>query len=147
MCLDFVVCRMSASSDSEWSDAPELEEDENECASLLFPSQFRGTPTQCLKYDFDVLGWNIKTLGRDEHFDIFDFLKCTNFCRERYSNTNGDSPNCLKREDFMCHEKVWKNEKYLKPVDPEDPFLCFDWEDMADDEEMVNRVCTPFTVK
>ena len=108
-------------SDSDWSDCPELDEEPDEIAHALF-AQFKGSVLDCLQADQSLLGWNLKTTGAREQFEIFDFIKAINFIRSSKSK--------LSESEFLNLRKTWQSDQYLKPVNQSDPFLCFDWDDM-----------------
>jgi len=109
-------------SDSDWSDCPELEEEPDEATDALF-AQYKGTPLDCLQADQSLLGWNLKSTGAKEQFEILDYIKAVNFIRSK-SKTE------MSETEFLGLRKTWQSEEYLKPANPMDPFLCFDWDDM-----------------
>ena len=112
-------------SDSDWSDCPELEEEPDEATDALF-AQYKGTPLDCLQADQSLLGWNLKSTGAKEQFEILDYIKAVNFIRSK-SKTELSK---MSETEFLGLRKTWQSEEYLKPANHMDPFLCFDWDDM-----------------
>ena len=112
-------------SDSDWSDCPELEEEPDEATDALF-AQFKGSPLDCLQADQSLLGWNLKTTGAKEQFEILDFIKAVNFIRSQPKTEMSK----ISESEFLNLRKTWQSEEYLKPVNQSDSFLCFDWDDM-----------------
>ena len=116
-------------SDSDWSDCPELEEEPDEATDALF-AQFKGSPLDCLQADQSLLGWNLKSTGAREQFEIFDYIKAVNFIRSRPKTELSK----MTEAAFLSLRKTWQSEEYLKPVNQSDQFLCFDWDDMEEPE-------------
>ena len=113
-------------SDSDWSDCPELEEEPDEATDALF-AQYKGSPLDCLQADQSLLGWNLKSTGAKEQFEILDYIKAVNFIRSK-SKTSELSK--MSEAEFLGLRKTWQSEEYLKPANHMDAFLCFDWDDM-----------------
>jgi hypothetical protein len=116
---------MSSCSDdsSDWSDVPELDEDPDQLQTESLFSNFRGTVPECLESDLAQFGFNLLTLGKNEKFEIFDYLKAVNYLRSE--------KNKIKINLKIFKNEIWKNEIYLKPKIENDPFLCFDWDDIS----------------
>merc|ERR1711962_200048 len=119
-------------SDSDWSDCPELDDEPDEATDALF-AQFKGTPSECLKADQSHLGWNLKSTGAKERFEIFDFIKAVNFIRSKPKNEISK----MSENEFLSLRSIWESEQYLKPVNQSDPFLCFDWDDIEEAPELI----------
>ena len=113
-------------SDSDWSDCPELEEEPDEATDALF-AQYKGSPLDCLQADQSLLGWNLKSTGAKEQFEILDYIKAVNFIR---SKSKTELSKMSETEFLGLRKTVWQSEEYLKPANHMDPFLCFDWDDM-----------------
>ena len=121
-------------SDSDWSDCPELEEEPDEATDALF-AQFKGSPLDCLQADQSLLGWNLKSTGAREQFEIFDYIKAVNFIRSKPKTELSK----MTEAQFLSLRKTWQSEEYLKPVNQSDQFLCFDWDDMEEPEMTGNQ--------
>ena len=122
-------------SDSDWSDCPELEEEPDEATHALF-AQYKGSPLDCLQADQSMLGWNLKSTGAKEQFEILDYIKAVNFLRSK-SKTELSK---MSEAEFLNLRKTWQSEEYLKPANHMDPFLCFDWDDMEAPEPTKNQI-------
>ena len=131
---------MSDSEESDWSDCPELEESDDSTSSLLDPG-FQGTPEKCLEHDKSKFGWNLAEYGKIVDFDILEYIKCVNFLRSKRDQMP------LTKEAFDGLKSEWSDDKYLKPVNQADPFLCYDWDSFVNQEEPEIKVFLHFYLK
>jgi len=97
-------------SDSDWSDCPELEEEPDEATDALF-AQYKGTPLDCLQADQSLLGWNLKSTGAKEQFEILDYIKAVNFIR---SKSKTELSKMSETQFLGLRKTVWQSEEYLK---------------------------------
>ena len=128
---------MSDSEESDWSDCPELEESDESTSSLFDPG-FQGTPEKCLEHDKSKFGWNLAEYGKTVGFDILEYIKCVNFLRSK------SDQKALTKDTFESLKSEWSDDKYLKPVNQGDPFLCHDWDSFVDQEETKSKVVLEF---
>ncbi|CBY20181.1 unnamed protein product [Oikopleura dioica] len=128
-------------SESDWSDAPELEEDETTICRSLF-SLFEGSVEECLASDKRVFGWSLEELNIGE----YDFIKVINYCRAK-KFTEAPSKAALEGE----LKTDWDKDEFYKPVLSEDPFLMHQWtkdEDfMADNKNIKSTAADQSDVK
>lgn len=108
---------MESDHESDWSDAPELEE-EVEVTKSLFCA-FEGTPEECLKQDKSKFGWSLDELSLETEYD---FIKLVNFCR---SKNYTEAPD---KEEILKLKIEWSKDEFFKPVMDNDPFLMHDWD-------------------
>lgn len=111
------MVRMESDNESDWSDAPELEEDLEITKSLF--SLFEGTPEECLADDRVKFGWSMEQLN----LGTYEFIKLVNFCRTQNFTA------APEREEVLTILKdEWNKDKYYKPTLENDPFLMYEWD-------------------
>lgn len=108
---------MESDHESDWSDAPELDE-EVEVTKSLFCS-FEGTPQECLKQDKAKFGWSLDELSLENEYE---FIKLVNFCRTKKFS---EAP---EKDEILKMKEEWSKDEYFKPVMNNDPFLMHDWD-------------------
>ena len=128
-------------SDSEEEDQFEEMEDGSEevwwksdgtkkCKDLFSGKTFFNAQ-QCLDYCRNIHGFNLKILKKRHNMDCFSFFRLVNYLR-----SEKPSPGLVMS---LSSDALWQDEKYLKPVEEDDPLLMVDIEedsyDSIEDEE------------
>ena len=108
---------MESDNESDWSDAPELDEDIEVTKSLFSP--FEGTPEECLVDDRKKFGWSMEQLN----LGTYEFIKLVNYCRKQKFTSAPDQELVLTKL-----KEEWAKDKYYKPTLENDPFLMHQWE-------------------
>ena len=128
-------------SDSEEEDQfDEMEDDSEEAwwksegtkkCKDLFSSKTFFNAQQCLDYCRNIHGFNLKILKKRHSMDCFSFFRLVNYLR-----SEKPSPGLVMS---LSSDALWQDEKYLKPVEEDDPLLMVDIEedvyDSIEDEE------------
>jgi len=109
---------------SDWSDAPELDEEVTVTKSLF--STFEGTTDECLKNDRLQFGWALDDLA----LGPYDFIKLINFCRAKKFEK------APEKEAILGELRAeWEQDHYYRPTMPDDAFLMHEW-----DKDVTRRI-------
>ena len=97
----------------------------------LFSTKMFSNAKQCLDYCRNIHGFNLKILKKRHNMDCFSFFRLVNYLRSQKP-----SPGLVMS---LSSDTLWQEEKYLKPIEEDDPLLMIDIEedvyDSVEDEE------------
>ena len=97
----------------------------------LFSGKTFFNAQQCLDYCRNIHGFNLKILKKRHSMDCFSFFRLVNYLR-----SEKPSPGLVMS---LSSDALWQDEKYLKPVEEDDPLLMVDIEediyDSIEDED------------
>ena len=97
----------------------------------LFSGKMFFNAQQCLEYCRNIHGFNLKILKKRHNMDCFSFFRLVNYLRSQKP-----SPGLVMS---LSSDTLWQDEKFLKPVEEDDPLLMIDIEediyDSVEDEE------------
>ena len=97
----------------------------------LFSTKMFFNAQQCLDYCRNIHGFNLKILKKRHNMDCFSFFRLVNYLRSQKP-----SPGLVMS---LSSDALWQDEKYLKPIEEDDPLLMIDIEedvyDSIEDEE------------
>ncbi|KAF5835998.1 S-adenosyl-L-methionine-dependent methyltransferase [Dunaliella salina] len=119
----------------EWEEGGGEEgEDSEPTPSLFEPALLLPSPLAAIEHDAQKHGFNLLTFILQAHLDEYDIIRVINYVRHEVKQ--GRNPLPLpphpKTSDSSLGRAPWQDDKYLIPVLPEDPLLCFDFQEAVE---------------
>ncbi|PSN37657.1 Protein arginine N-methyltransferase 3 [Blattella germanica] len=116
------MSRSNSTSSEEDSDWMEIEtDDETQYTPCLFCSHLFKNTAEAISHCNADHNFDLVKLKSHFNMDCYDFIKLVN-----YIHIHQPEASVI----MAATEPLWKNEEYMKPIKPDDPWLMYDFDDL-----------------